>query len=752
MEKLLLEKIRNCSYDPKRKKEYVSSVEKLLRDPVVKRMSPSTYAHSLNTALGVIELGIDFVTISAALLHHKDEKELESSFGSNFDSQISIVHHIKELRFAMSEFEDAWKWREKPILSDQQLDKLRQFRNHFKAHLEAQEFRSFLILLLSRLDVIRRGDPERLHPDRSILLQELFWIFSPILHFSGSNWLVTEIESLFFRETCPTEFRKIVGQYPKYEIIKKTIENLKQGIKKRLNEYGIPVSLISYRAKGVYSIYRSLQRNEEWPPHDLIGLRVVVDTKEDCYRTRDAVVTRWKPTDKLKDYIVCPKGEHKYMALHVGITTRSAKEKFPCEIQIRSREMDIHDEMGEAAHFKRVVEYVPGYLSPETATFHHNMWIPYLRDICEFFENHLIAILADTGGIYTLPKKAKPLDLAFKAGFAGKRDGRLSCWTIFEWEKEKRPAMMPVLPGERISINIEESEKVPVAWIKLSGVKQNKEFISRKLESQGDKQQVIEEGKRIIHEELSEDRKVWRDILARQNENFFLEAAISPDIDKCADNRIARIIDDLKKETDAIESDFCRRFLENVPDFESARRFHFGEGQPESLKVRRDREPESQPDRIMFGKCCCPVPGDSLIGIEIKRNIYYGFVHRLDCPFVQMFSGKREFPKTDTQEDWMWYGPYEQFYEAALTIHTIDRPNMITDIGRAFGERKTSIESLYHPESTPSKIHSYIRWTVIYASFKVRNRQTLGGLRKELEVIPFVISAKRGFHPELRRF
>ena len=109
---------------------------------------------------------------------------------------------------------------------------------------------------------------------------------------------------------------------------------------------------VSGRVKHLYSIHQKKQAYEKQGKtfneiHDLIALRIITESEDDCYKALGIVHRLWKTNGgEFDDYISNPK-ENGYKSIH---TTVSGPGNFPLEVQIRSRDMHRIAEQGVAAH------------------------------------------------------------------------------------------------------------------------------------------------------------------------------------------------------------------------------------------------------------------------------------------------------------------------------------------------------------------------------------------------------------------
>ncbi|HEY0964371.1 MAG TPA: HD domain-containing protein, partial [Candidatus Paceibacterota bacterium] len=213
----------------------------------------------------------------------------------------------------------------------------------------SQDIRVLIIKLVDRLH-----NMETLHyvpAEKQLrIARETLEIYVPVAHRLGMGKLRKELEDLAFPYVYPDEAKRV------QELLKsragksqELLERERKILQKRLVESKIVDFSTSYRVKGLYSLYHKLKR-KEWDingVYDLMAVRVVVPTVEDCYRALGIVHELWRPLPKrVKDYIAFPK-PNGYQSLHTTVTSGHG---VIMEIQIRTERMHQEAEFGVASH------------------------------------------------------------------------------------------------------------------------------------------------------------------------------------------------------------------------------------------------------------------------------------------------------------------------------------------------------------------------------------------------------------------
>lgn len=196
---------------------------------------------------------------------------------------------------------------------------------------------------------------------------------------------------------------------------------MKYEIMQVLDHHNIKYEILS-RVKSVRGIYNKLKNGKRWEDiYDLLGLRVLVNTVEDCYRVIGLVQSKYQPVpNRFKDYIANPK-PNLYQSLH---TTVYGEDKRIYEVQVRTYEMDEIAEKGVASHWsykEKIDGSVKNNLDHILEQFRVLVEANDIEQNMEFFGNikeelkrNEIYVYTPKGDIIELPAGATPIDFAYK--------------------------------------------------------------------------------------------------------------------------------------------------------------------------------------------------------------------------------------------------------------------------------------------------------------------------------------------------
>jgi GTP pyrophosphokinase len=201
-------------------------------------------------------------------------------------------------------------------------------------------------------------------------------IFAPLANRLGVWQLKWELEDLAFRYLEPEEYRRIAAELNERRartasVTSKTLCASCEPSSKRRES----TAEVYGRPKHMYSIHRKMSRKHLAFEQlfDVRAVRVVVDSIPDCYAALGVVHGLWPYIQgEFDDYIATPK-DNFYRSIHTAVMGPQGKS---VEVQIRTREMHEHAELGVAAHwtykeggardaqYERKIEWVRRLLEP----------------------------------------------------------------------------------------------------------------------------------------------------------------------------------------------------------------------------------------------------------------------------------------------------------------------------------------------------------------------------------------------------
>ncbi len=402
--------------------------------------------HATAVAKQLAKMGMGPRTIAAGLLHDTIEDtpvtadDIDKEFGEEILFLVEGVTKLGSVRY---------------YGSDRHNESLRKL---FVA--TSQDIRVLIIKLTDRLHNVKTL--EYVPKEKQFrIARETLEIYVPVAHRLGMGRIRKDLEDTAFPYVYPNEYKK-VRELLEGKLIgsNKILEKEKANLNATLQKSGINKFQVTYRIKGIYSLFQKLKR-KDWDIesiHDLMAMRVIVGNVEDCYRALGLVHEMWRPLpNRVKDYIAFTK-PNGYQSIH---TTVATNEGSILEIQIRTEQMHREAEYGVASHitYKNVTEpdspketsswfskLVPSLFRPfsgnkkeitniqdsESIKAPHNEKIPrwisqiadmytnektegydFLDDMRKDFFSNRIFVFTPTGDVVDLPTGATPIDFAY---------------------------------------------------------------------------------------------------------------------------------------------------------------------------------------------------------------------------------------------------------------------------------------------------------------------------------------------------
>lgn len=382
------------------------------------------FIHPFETAKKIAEWGLDAHVIAAAILHDTVEDtprtldEVKRQFGEEIARLVDGVTKLGQFKYR--EEEKRWKKEANDITDN--------FRKLILA--VSDDVRVIFIKLADRLHNTKTLDALPKEKQTRIAL-ETYEIYAPLAYRLGMAATAGELEDLCLPYLFPKEYKWLIETIPqKLEEGEGYLREVRKILEKELKKNNIQIKDINFRAKRLSSIYKKLKKydmNLE-QIHDLVAMRIIVESLEDCYKTMGIIHSLWKPLPgKIKDYIALPK-PNGYQSLH---TTVFCENKRITEFQIRTAQMDEEARHGIAAHWSYTeAKGKKSYEKRRTAFADKKeiAWIQHLKEWQEsrngenkkfieslktdFFQDRIF-VVSPKGDVFDLPHGATPVDFAY---------------------------------------------------------------------------------------------------------------------------------------------------------------------------------------------------------------------------------------------------------------------------------------------------------------------------------------------------
>lgn len=631
----------------------------------VRRSGEPYVKHPVAVAGVLTSLKTDVTSVVAGLLHDTLEDtvatadELQQEFGKEVVHLVDGVTKIGKITFKSSEEKQAENFR-KMVLS------------------MADDIRVVIIKLADRLHNMRTLE----HLDekkRQEIAEETLEIYAPLANRIGIGWVKNELEDLCLKHLKPDVYETLrVCVAKRDEDRRQYIQEVQALVEKALQENGLAGAVYG-RPKHLYGIYQKMKKQsisfEE--VYDLTALRIITDTKMNCYAVLGVIHSLWRPLPgRFKDYIAIPKS-NLYQSLHTTVVGPKGEH---VEFQIRTDEMHRVAEYGIAAHWKYKEQ---GRIQDkDSKTFgwlrQFIEWQQDLPDNRQFMDSVKLELFHDVVYVFTpkgtvkeLPKGATPVDFAYaihtEVGdhcVGAKVNGKIV------------PLKHELTSGDTIEILTSPNQTPHKDWLKFVRTSRAKTKIKHWIKAEEQKRS-LEIGWRLLEAEIRRHGMAPSQVL---KSDALLELAKQEGyttIDELAAAvgfghlATAQLIGRLTAPTSSGAPTPPQPA--GVPKAVGTR------GAEPGVQVKGGRDLLMQ-----LSRCCNPVPGDRILGyITRGRGLT---IHSVDCPNLEALDYDRE---RLVEVEWDTATPGQHAVKIAVIAE--DKTGVLANVSSAIAECKANI-------------------------------------------------------------
>ena len=516
--------------------------------------------------------------------------------------------------------------------------------------------------------------------DRHRVATETRLIFAPLANRLGIWHLKWELEDLAFRFLDPSTYRELAaGLRERRAERERRIKEVIRYLDAELRAAEIEAD-IQGRSKHIYSIWRKMQRKRVGLDQifDVSAVRILVDSIKDCYAVLGIVHAHWPYVPgEFDDYIANPKGNF-YRSLHTAVIGPGDQ---PLEIQIRTREMHEHAELGVAAHwrykegsgadpaFEKKIGWLRQLLEPTEEGETDRDFIDRIQ--AEVFEDRVYAVTPD-GDVIDLPAGSTPLDFAYhvhtQVGHhcrGARVNGRMV------------PLTCQLKNGDKVEIITSEGSRPSRDWL----IPQRGYLASPRSRSK------VRSWFRRQDQDINQ--KQGRAMLEKELQRL----AVAPDLDALAGEFNFPSVEQLYLAVGAGDVTLASVIstIERTRQPQAPDELH---EIPESRRRARQKQKKNQSGIVVSGvgdlmthmaRCCRPVPPERITGyITVGRGVT---IHRQDCR--NMLRLQDTNPERTIEVD--WGRPPETGFPVDIQVEAYDRRGLLRDISTVLTEERTDI-------------------------------------------------------------
>jgi GTP pyrophosphokinase len=633
--------------------------------------------HPLAVAQILSELGMDTITLVAALLHDTAEdtsytlEEMRGDFGGEVSLLVDGVTKLDKVKLG-----DGAK---------------------------AETIRKMVVAMAKdpRVLVIKLAD--RLHNMRTLTFlprpkqeqkaRETLEILAPLAHRLGMNTIKWELEDLAFATLYPKRYeeiaRLVADHTPQRDSL---LADITERVKSDLRGAKIKAQVVG-RPKHLYSVYQKMiVRGRDFTDiYDLVGVRVLVDTMRDCYAALGVVHANWQPVPgRFKDYIAMPKF-NMYQSLHTTVMGPTGK---PVELQIRTWAMHRTAEYGIAAHWKYKENKDATIVGPP-AHIDEMAWLRQLldwqreaSDPSEFLDalrydlsSQEVYVFTPKGDVIALPKGSTPVDFAYAVHtevghkcIGARVNGKLV------------PLESQVSNGDVLEIFTSKSDTAGPShdWLGFVASPRARTKI-RQYFNKERREEAIEQGKdQIIRAMRKQGLPLQRMLTADAL------TAIARDLHHIDVSSLYAAVGESQVSAQAV----VQRLVAAYGGEEGAAEDIAETALP--TRAPRNHGRAYDPGVVVSGtggdvwiklaRCCTPVPGDDILGFVTHSGGIS--VHRTDCTNAAEL---RRQPHRLVSVSWK--PSAASTFLVAVQVEALDRHRLLADVTKVLSEEKVNILS-----------------------------------------------------------
>ena len=715
----LIEKIRR--YHPDDNMELVRSAyafsEQAHREQRRKSGDPY-FVHPCAVAVILADLMLDATTIAAGLLHDCVEdvegitsQTIRETFGQDVELLVDGVTKLSKLNFSSRE--------------EQQAESLRKM---FLAM--AKDIRVVLIKLADRLHNMRTLKYQK--PERQVpIARETLDIYAPLAHRLGVYTIKWELEDLSLRYIDPDGYYDLVAKVGmRREEREKLIASVTQQLQDSLRKTGIKAE-IEGRPKHFYSIYKKMKsQNKTFDQiNDLIAIRVLVNTQQDCYYVLGVVHTLWPQVPgRFKDYISLPKA-NMYQSLHTTVVNQGS----PFEVQIRTFEMHRTAEYGIAAHWRYKEGKQIDELDTKLSWLRRILdWQSEARDSSDFGELLKFDLFADEvfvftpkGDVVSLPRGATPLDFAYRIHSAvgnrcigAKVNGRIV------------PLSSQLETGDFVEVMTSQASHGPSRdWLNIVKTSEAKAKIRAWLKKE-EREENIVKGKEM----LAAEAKKQGYTMSQLTKNDILEPVFKRYSLSSLDDLYATIgfggLSTLQL-LNRLAEEYKKHYKPEPAPLPPPEKQEEAKKQVASSSSNGVIVKGESGMLVRFARCCNPLPGDDIVGyITRGRGVS---VHRADC--INLKDSGVE-PERMIEVEWESSGAGS--YEADIQMLCYDHAGLFAEISLMFAAQDVPVTAV-----TAHTVKNKQGLCTMSMTIVIKTTQQLDKLLRDLQKRPDVIEVFR---------